>query len=167
MYYINCFFVYSIFGYLLETAISIITKNGFKSGVLSLPWTPIYGIGALIILFTSGYLFKNLHMNRVVETIIVLFVVSIVLSFFEALAGVLTEKIFGVVFWDYDNQKYHIGHYVSLEITLVWAISSLIFIYVIHPLLKGLIKKIPVWLTWVLIILFLCDALKTFLDKKH
>ncbi len=166
MYYINCFFIYSILGYLLETAISLITKNGFKSGVLSLPWTPIYGIGALIILFTSSYLFKNLHMNRVIETIIVLFVVSIVLSFFEALAGVLTEKIFGVVFWDYENQKYNIGHYISLEITLVWFVASLIFIYVIHPLLKNLIKKIPVWLTVILIILFLYDSIKTFISKK-
>ncbi len=166
MYYVNCFFVYSFLGYLLETIMSLITKNGFKSGILSFPWTPVYGIGALVILFTSSYLFKNLHMNRVIETIIVFFVAAIVLSFLEALGGVLIEKIFGEVFWDYSSQKYHIGHYISLEVTLVWGTSSIIFIYVIHPLLKNLIKKIPVWITVILIVLFLYDSVKTFISKK-
>ena len=38
--------------------------------------------------------------------------------------------------------------------TFVWGISSIIFVYIIHPLLKELIKKIPSWLTITLIILF-------------
>ena len=40
-------------------------------------------------------------MPRFIETIIMFLVVGIVLSFLEALGGVLIEKIFGVVFWDY------------------------------------------------------------------
>ena len=166
MFYVNCFFVYSILGYVVETLISFITKSNFKSGILSLPWTPVYGIGALVILFASNYLFKNLHMNRVFETIILFFVVGIVLSFLEALGGVLTERIFGKVFWDYSSQKYHIGHYISLEMTLVWGVASIIFIYVIHPLRKNLIKKIPLFITIILICLFLFDAAKTFISKK-
>ena len=86
------------------------------------------------------------------------FVVGIVLSTLEALGGVLIEKLFGTVFWNYSQQKFHIGHYISLEMTLVWGVASVIFIYIIHPLLKGLIKKIPVWLTILLIILFLMDC---------
>ena len=166
MFYVNCFFVYSILGYILETVVSLITKSNFKSGILTGPWTIVYGIGALVILFTSNYLFKNLHMNRVIETIVLFFVIGIILSFLEALGGVLTEKIFGKVFWDYSSQKYHIGHYISLEMTLVWSVASIIFIYVIHPLLKNLIKKIPLFITIILIGLFLFDVLKTFINKK-
>lgn len=94
------------------------------------------------------------------------FVVAIVLSFLEALGGVLIEKIFGEVFWDYSSQKFHIGHYISLEMTLVWGVASVIFIYVINPLLDGLIKKIPTWVTIIFIILFIFDCTKTFITKK-
>ena len=166
MYYLNCFFVYSILGYILETSMALITGNGFKSGILSGWWTPVYGIGAITILFISSYLFKNLHMHRFWETIIMFFVVAIVLSTLEALGGVLIEKLFGEVFWDYSSHKFHIGHYISLEMTLVWGVASVIFIYIINPLLERIIKKIPTWVTILLVILFLFDCTKTFIDKK-
>lgn len=166
MYYLNCFFIYSIFGHILESLVAYITHTNFKSGFLYGWWTPVYGIGAVTILFISKYLFKNLHMNRFLETIIVFFVVAIVLSTIEALGGVLLEKTFGVTFWNYNSHKFHIGKYISLEMTLVWGIASIIFIYVIHPLLDSFIKKIPIWVTIILIILFLFDCTKTFVDKR-
>ena len=166
MYYLNCFFVYSIFGYLMETIIAFLIKANFKSGILTGPWTPVYGIGAVIILFISNYLFKNLHMNRVYETVIMFFVVAVVLSFIEALGGVLIEHFFGITFWDYTNQKYNIGKYISLEMSIIWGIASIIFVYVLHPILNNIIKKVPGWLTILLVLLFLFDSCKTFIDKK-
>lgn len=166
MYYLNCFFIYSILGYMIETIISLITSNGFKSGILTLPWTPVYGIGVVTILFVSNYLFKNLHMPRFWETIIMFLVVGIVLSFLEALGGVLIEKIFGVVFWDYSSQRFHIGHYISLEMTLVWGIASVIFIYILNPLLEGIIKRTPTWVTMLFIILFIMDSIGTLIIRK-
>lgn len=165
-YYLNCFFIYSILGHLLETVFSMLGNNNFKSGFLYGWWTPVYGIGAVTILFISNYLFKNLHMPRFWETVIMFFVVSIVLSALEALGGVLIEKTFGKVFWDYSNQRFHIGHYISLEMTLVWGVASIIFIYIIHPLLDNLIKKVPKWVTIILLILFVFDFTKTFIDKR-
>lgn len=166
MYYINCFFIYSIFGYILETIVAFLTHTNFKSGILSLWWTPVYGIGAVTILFISNYLFKNLHMNRVYETIIVFFVVAITLSVIEVLGGVLIEKVFGITFWNYSNHMYPIGKYISLEMSIIWGLSSIIFIYVIHPILKNLIKKIPNWVTVLLIIIFIYDVTKTTIIKK-
>lgn len=167
MYYLNCFFIYSILGHAIETLTALITGNGFKSGILNGWWTPVYGIGVVTILFVSEYLFKNLHMHRFWETVIMFFVVAIVLSTLEALGGVLIEKIFGEVFWDYSQQKFHIGHYISLEMTLVWGVASVIFIYIINPLLEGFIKKIPGWITISFVILFIMDCTKTFIDKKN
>ncbi len=165
-YYLNCFFIYSIFGHLLETVFSMLGNNNFKSGFLYGWWTPVYGIGAVTILFISNYLFKNLHMPRFWETVIMFFAVAIVLSALEALGGVLIEKTFGKVFWDYSSQRFHIGHYISLEMTLVWGVASIIFIYIIHPLLDNLIKKVPKWVTIILLILFVFDFTKTFIDKR-
>ena len=166
MYYLNCFFIYSIFGYILETIVAFVTHSNFKSGILTGFWTPVYGIGAITILFVSEYLFKNLHLPRFIETIIMFFVVAIILSFLEALGGVLIEKLFGEVFWDYSSQKYHIGNYISLEMTLLWGFASIIFVYLIHPMLNNLIKKIPSWVTITFIILFIFDSAKTFITKK-
>ena len=166
MYYINCFFIYSIFGYILETVVAFLTHTNFKSGILSLWWTPVYGIGAVTILFISNYLFKNLHMNRVYETIIVFFVVAITLSVIEVLGGVLIEKTFGITFWNYSNHIYPVGKYISLEMTIIWGLSSIVFIYVIHPVLNNLIKKIPNWITTLLIIIFIYDVTKTIIVKK-
>ena len=56
-YYLNCFFIYSILGHLLETVFSMLGNNNFKSGFLYGWWTPVYGIGAVTILFISNYLF--------------------------------------------------------------------------------------------------------------
>ena len=54
MYYINYFFILSIFGHILE---SFVYKNK-SSGILFGWWTPIYGIGTLIILLIHKYIDK-------------------------------------------------------------------------------------------------------------
>ncbi len=56
-YYINIFFLYSILGHIIETLFYTIGSG--ESGILYGYWTPVYGIGAAIIL-----LFYNLFLNK-------------------------------------------------------------------------------------------------------
>ncbi len=165
MYLINCFFIYSILGFIFEGLVTLITKGNFSSGILYGPWTPVYGVGAIIILIVSKKLFKNLHMHRLLETIIVFFVVSILLSFAEWVGGVLIELIFDTSLWDYSKQDFNLSKYVSLEMTLVWGFMSILFIYIIHPILDKVIEKIPKWLTILLIISFIIDVIITLISK--
>lgn len=165
MYLINCFFIYSILGFIFEGLVTLITKGNFSSGILYGPWTPVYGVGAIIILIVSKKLFKNLHMHRLLETIIVFFVVSILLSFVEWVGGVLIELIFDTSLWDYSKQDFNLGKYISLEMTLVWGFMSVLFIYIIHPILDKVIEKIPKWLTIILIISFIIDVIITLISK--
>ena len=51
--------------------------------------------------------------------------------------------------------------------TAAWGVISIIFIYVIHPFLKDIIKKIPIWVTIIFVVLFLADCTKTFISKKR
>lgn len=139
----------------------IITKTNYKSGILHGPITPIYGIGVVVILLLSNYFFKNLHMPRWKETIIVFFILAIFLTCLEAIGGILIEKTTGVVFWDYSSKKFAIGKYICLEMMLIWGIASTIFIYVINPLLENIIKKVPLFLTIVFSILFVIDVIYT------
>ena len=152
MYYLNCFFLYSILGFFLETGYSYITKNNFESGILYGPWTPIYGIGVVVIILLSNYFFMNLHMPRWLETVIVFFVVAIFLSCLELIGGVLIEKVLHIKFWDYSSHKYNIGSYISLEMTIIWGIATVIFIYIINPILKNVVKLIPKYITFILLI---------------
>ena len=166
MYYLNCFFVYSFLGYILETSLALITKSGFKSGIMYGPFTPIYGVGTVIILVLSKYFFINLHMPRWIETRIVFFILSIFLSCIELLGGILIEKIFGIIFWSYKNHKYNIGNYISLEMAFIWGAVSILFIYVINPILKRLILKIPYSITYILLFVFILDCITTFIKNK-
>ena len=165
MYYINIFFFYSIIGYLLETLGAFILNNGFESGILYGPITPIYGIGALVIMYLSEKVFKNLHLNKIVETIILFILVTIILTILEFLAGITIEKLFNIVFWDYSNHKYHLGKYISLTMSLIWGGISIIFTFIIKPLFDKFILKIPKYITIILSFLFIIDIIITIKSK--
>lgn len=165
MFYINFFLFFSIFGYLFETICAYIFKSGFNSGILYGPWTPLYGFGVLIIMILSNKLFQNLHLNRILETIIVFVCVTIVLTILEWLGGVLIEKLFSITFWDYSNYRFHIGKYISLEMSLLWGVGSIILIYLVIPYVSEFIKKIPFFITMILSSLFVIDLIVTIINK--
>lgn len=167
MYYINCFFIYSLLGFLFETMVSKVTGNHFNSGILYGPLTPIYGIGVVLIIFISKYFFLNLHMPRWMETIIVFFILIVVLTLIEWIGGILIEKLFGVVFWDYTHLKWNIGKYISVEISLIWGFLSIILIYFIKPFLDKFVHQIPSLVTYLLLAYFFADVIATYIKYKY
>lgn len=166
MYYLNTFLIYSILGFLLETIRSFFVNSKFTSGILYGPWTPIYGFGIVLVILISNYLFSHLHLSRWLETFITFIIITLVLTLLEWLGGVLIEKIFHVVFWDYSKEELSIGKYISLSKSLIWGVGSIIFIYVLKPLLEGLIKHIPIPVTVILTLLMIFDLILTFVNKS-
>lgn len=166
MYYLNTFLIYSILGFLLETIRSFFVNSKFTSGIMYGPWTPIYGLGIVLVILISNYLFSHLHLSRWVETLITFIVITLVLTLLEWIGGVLIEKIFHVVFWDYSKEAFSIGKYISLSKSLIWGVGSIIFIYVLKPLLEGVIKRVPVPVTVILTLLMLSDLILTFVNKS-
>ena len=130
------------------------------------PFTPIYGIGALLILVISKFIFNILNLNKVLEVIIIVLSLTIILTVLEWIGGILIEKIFHVTFWNYSNFKFHIGKYVALEVSFIWALGSLLVIYVLQPLIDKFIFSIPSYVTYILIIIFTIDLVVTFSSKK-
>ena len=108
----------------------------------------------------------NLHLPRWRETIIVFFILITVLTLLEWIGGVLIEKLFGIVFWDYSKLPFHIGHYISLEISFIWGFLSILLIYVIKPFINPLVESIPKSVSIVFIILGLIDFIFTFIHLK-
>ena len=150
----------SFIGHLIET---FIMKS--NSGILLSWWTPIYGIGSIIILLINKYITK-LRINKISKVILLFISCSFILTLIEALGGYLIEFIFNITFWDYTDYKFNIGKYIAVEMTLIWGLSSIVLIYYIKPLLDKIISKIPKYFTYILIILFIIDAVATLFVKS-
>ena len=149
MYYINTFLFYSILGHFFENFI----YSKIDSGILYGYWTPIYGMGALLILFIFYLICKKIK-NKFIRPIILFFSSALILGLFELISGFIIERIFGRIFWD---EAFSIFRYTSLKMMMVWGISSIILIYIIHPFLKFVIKKIPKVISIPLAFLFIFD----------
>ena len=158
-FYLNLFYLFSCLGYFLETFF----LSNYKSGILYLPWTPVYGIGILIALSIFNFLKKRRFKKMLVP---VLFLTSaVILSGVEFLGGHLIELIFKKVYWNYNNFKWNFGKYISVESALIWGLGSTISVMLIYPLIIKFIKKIPNIVTIVLTIVFILDIIITCLVK--
>ena len=94
MYLLNCFFVYSIIGFIIEGLYTLIVSGHFSSGILYGPWTAVYGLGALLTIIISRKILKNMNKSRLVETITTFIILTVILTFIEWLGGILIENMF-------------------------------------------------------------------------
>jgi uncharacterized membrane protein len=151
--------LYSFLGWLYESIYcSIREKRVINRGFLNGPLCPIYGFGALIILF-----FFQGQKN---ENMIVLFLSSAVLTcILEYITSWLLEKLFHVKLWDYSQMKFQINGRVCLLGAVVFGVFSVCLVKWIHPFFNGWILKIPhLWLyliSGLLFVLFLADIVVT------
>ena len=100
-----------------------------------------------------------------VETLIVFVCMTIILTLLEWIGGLIIEKLFHITFWDYSNYKFHIGKYISLEMSLLWGVGGIILIYLVIPFVCEFIKKIPFFITMILSSLFIIDFIVTTINK--
>ncbi len=154
-YYTNIFFLFSIIGHFLETII----HPSYDSGILVGYWTPVYGFGVVIILLIYEVIEEKIINRKWLRPILLVVISTIILSVMEMIGGYLIQMVFHRVFWNYNGHKFNIGLYTSLEMAGVWGIASLIIVYILRPILNLFINKIPKWITWVLVFLFILDIL--------
>lgn len=106
-------------GYIIETTLKNFVFKGMNNGIMHGPWIPVYGLGCCIIIFIMRLVFNRFKVKRWLKIILVFLISMIVLTLLELLGGILIEKIFNKVFWDYSDLKFNMGHYIALEISLV------------------------------------------------
>ncbi len=161
MYYLNLFLINSIIGFFLETGLKFFIFHGMNNGILFGPWIPVYGFGTIIITFFYILIFKRLRWSKLCKTIILFFTIIILLTLLEWFGGIIIEAVFDKQFWNYRNQKYNFGPYISLGMSLLWGFISILFVYVILPLEERIIKKIPRWFSILVLLFILFDCLLT------
>ena len=92
MYYINIFFIYSIVGYILEYIVHLIT--GYEGGILYGFWTPIYGVGSVIIIYLYNKYISKLKMHKILKFICIFLTGFLLLSFIEFIGGIIIKFLF-------------------------------------------------------------------------
>lgn len=154
---INIFFVYSIIGFIYESIVNLIQMGSFESGFMYGPWTPIYGISVLIILFINKKVSIRCN-NKITKLFLVALISFVTLTIIEYLSGNLLQILFKKVYWNYSGLRFSFGKYIALEVSLIWAIMSIIIV-IIHPKIEKYIKKIPKYLSYILIFSFAIDLI--------
>lgn len=130
------FFIYSFIGWCIETVYVSISQSRFVfRGFLYGPLCPIYGFGALIILFALEPVKNN----------VLLFLFSAVFftSSLEYFTGFILQAAFNSVIWDYSTELLNLQGRISLKFSLIWGLLSLFFVRILHPGILRLLKYIP------------------------
>lgn len=162
MYYLKYFFITSMLGFFIESFL----WHGHESGILYGPWTFIYGVGSIIIIILSDNILKRSHLNKFLRFLILFFSCFIILTLIELLGGLFIEKIFGVSFWDYTKYRFNVGKYICLEISLLWVVASMFFVFILRPVIDYIIDKFPNFVFYIFSFLFVIDVFMTIFFKN-
>lgn len=162
LYYSNIFLlflIYSVIGYLVEVfcVSSVKKKLTLSRGFLIGPYLPIFGTGAIAMIF---------FLNNYKDDLIVLFVMGTVLcSVLEYITSLVMEKIFKLRWWDYTDKKFNINGRVCLENGILFGLGGVLIVKIINPIFVGILAFLPdtlvIVLSIILALVFLVDLIIT------
>lgn len=133
--YLFSFFIYSFLGYICEVIYcSICQRKLVNRGYLYMPICPIYGFGAIIIIFSMTPIYKHWYL--------VLILGILLTSLLEYITSYVMELIFHMRWWDYSKRKFNINGRVCLRNSLMFGALVIIVMYLIHPLILNLLDII-------------------------
>ena len=149
----------------MESSIYKFKMSKRHSGIFFGPVTAVYGLGALFLIIYYNYL-NNKLTNKYLKGILYLIGSILFLTLIELIYGYFINTIFGIDLWDYTNKKYNLGKYICLEISIMWGLLALFFIYFIKPFFDKHIKNITKAESYLFSIVFLLDLIFTIIIKK-
>ena len=161
------FILYSFLGWCLESVYkTIIFKKPTNSGFLYGPFCPMYGIGAVIMLYAS----------RLSNNIFITFILAIIIfTIWEYLVAVILEKLFKTKYWDYSNIKFNFQGRICLKNSIYWGLLGVLLVFVIQPFIEKITNLLPenvlTYINSILCFAIFVDAMVTlfrimFIDKK-
>lgn len=132
MQWLMFFYTYCFFGWCFESAyVSIKKRRLVNRGFLNGPFLPLYGFGAISVLFTALPFREN--------PVWVYVVGALTATVLEYVTGVVMEAVFKVRYWDYSNQKFNFQGHICLSSTIAWGFLSLAMVFGFHKPVEGLI----------------------------
>lgn len=131
---VAAFIVYSIMGWVVESIYMSIcnrklTNRGFGRG----PFCPIYGFGGVV-----GYLI----LHPLSSNLVALYLAGAILATaFEFLVGKLMLRLFGEVWWDYNEKPCNYKGIICLESTIAWGFYAIIIITFLHSRILNFVDR--------------------------
>lgn len=120
------FYVYCFLGWIFESCyVSFRKKQWVNRGFLHGPFLPIYGSGAVMMLFVSEPFKDNL--------ILTYFAGVVGATLLELVTGAAMEALLKVRYWDYSNQKFNYKGYICLSSSVAWGFLTILMNEVFHP----------------------------------
>ena len=133
------FTIAGILGFIYEEICVYINDGVFaKRGTTFGPWIPIYGFGALLILFLTIRFRKKPWM--------VFLISCLACGSLELATGFVLDRFFNMRLWDYSLVRWNWGNlngYICIRSVITWGLFALILMYAILPLLEKLQTKHP------------------------
>lgn len=151
--YVALFFGFSIIGYYFETIMKKVSKKP-NNTIISGPYHPFYGLGAMFMFFICGLGFSPwLQLLAIIPTLIL----------GEYLGGLLFNKVLKLQLWDYSSKKFNLQGQICLSVSIGWAVVVALFVFLMYGLLSSwLTFSVNVWiLVACLFVIFLNDVIKT------
>lgn len=131
------FFVAAFIGDLIEV-IFCYTRTGVlmsRSSVLYGPFSVVWGFGAVLLTIT-------LHGLQHKDDRYIFIGGAFLGGAYEYLCSVLTEMVFGSVFWDYSEIPFNLNGRVNLLYCFFWGMLAILWVKHIYPPLSRLIVRI-------------------------
>lgn len=144
-HWLTFFYVYCFFGWIFEsTYVSLKQRHFVNRGFLRLPMLPLYGTGAVMMLWVSLPVRNSL--------IAVYFSGVIGATILEYITGWAMERLFKVRYWDYSNQKFNLHGYICLSSSIAWGFLTILMTEVIHPPIAKAVLDIKPHTEWFFLI---------------
>lgn len=150
------FFIGCLLGDITETIFCRITAGVWMSRS-SLVWGPFSIVWGFAIAAVTDLLYK--YKDRSDRF---LFLMGTALGgAYEYLCSVLSEMVFGTVFWDYSEIPFNLGGRINLLYCFFWGFAAVAWFKIFYPVISGWIEKLPICagriLTWVIVVFMCCN----------
>ena len=133
------FFFYCFCGWVWESCyVSLCQRHWVNRGFLHGPLLPIYGSGAIIILFATLPVAGNLWLVWLLG--------MLAATALEYVTGDVMERLFKVRYWDYSQHKFNLNGHICLSSSIAWGFFSILLVRFIHPPIARLLSDVPSWL---------------------
>lgn len=130
------FFFYCLCGWVWESCyVSVRQRRWVNRGFLQGPLLPIYGSGAILILFVTLPVEHNLYLVSLLG--------MLAATALEYVTGAVMERLFKVRYWDYSTQPCNLHGYICLTSSLAWGVFSILLVRFVHPPIARLLGDIP------------------------
>ena len=148
--WLTFFYLYCFFGWIFESAyVSLKQKRFVNRGFLRLPMLPLYGSGAVMMLWVS---------LPFQDSLILTYISGVIgATALENVTVYAMERLFTVRYWDYSNQPFNLHGYICLSSSIAWGFLTIFMTHLIHKPIARAVLAMPLY--WDLFFVFFVTVL--------